>query len=160
MSAYATAVVLIAAAVVVIFALALALRARAELRVHQARFVHTREDLDLARADSLARSRQTVSGKVQEHLALYIPGLVDRWNPRDARFLGSPVDFVVFDGLDQGGEVTVTFVEVKTGRSSLSARERKVRDAVRQGRVGWELVRLDTGTLANQTGEALEAADP
>jgi predicted Holliday junction resolvase-like endonuclease len=35
-------------------------------------------------------------GKVTEH---FIPDLPDfAYNPKDARFLGSPVDFIVFDG--------------------------------------------------------------
>ena len=58
-------------------------------------------------------------------------------NPREARFLGSPVDFVVFDGLETGTVRQVVFVEVKTGGAGLSERERLVRDAVRGRRVDW-----------------------
>ena len=72
-----------------------------------------------------------------EQLVPYLPDFP--FNPKDARFLGSPVDFVVFDGLsDGGGDVRrIVFVEVKTGDAELSTRERRVRDAVRGGQVQW-----------------------
>jgi predicted Holliday junction resolvase-like endonuclease len=64
-----------------------------------------------------------------------------RFNPKDAQFLGRPVDFVVFDGLDEGQLRRIVFVEVKTGQSRLTARERLVRDAIRDGRIEWTEIR-------------------
>jgi predicted Holliday junction resolvase-like endonuclease len=93
-----------------------------------------------ARKDAVRRSAAVVSGKVSEHLA---PCLGDfPWNPRDARFLGSPVDFLVFDGLAEDDVREIVFVEVKSGASTLSARERRVRDAVRARRVSWREIRV------------------
>jgi predicted Holliday junction resolvase-like endonuclease len=74
-------------------------------------------------------------GKVQEQLIPYLPDFP--FNPKDARFIGSPVDFVVFDGLDGGELRQVVFVEVKTGGAALSTRERQVRNAVQARRVEW-----------------------
>ena len=128
--------VLVAAAVAVLAAWLWALGARSELRSHRAAYPYTAEDLEAARRDSLARSHAVVSGKVREHLAPLLPEFVESFDARDARFLGSPVDFVVFDGLDAG------FVEVKTGSASLSGRERLVRDAIESGRVEWQVLRL------------------
>jgi predicted Holliday junction resolvase-like endonuclease len=88
-----------------------------------------------ARRDAVTRSRAVIAGKVHEQVTPYLPGF--EWNPKDARFLGSPVDFVVFDGLDAGGDVLVIFVEVKTGRAGLTSRERRVRDAIQAGRLEW-----------------------
>ena len=144
----------VAAALVVVVALVLVLKARYQLRSHRDRYRWTDEDIKAARQDSLSRSHMTVSGKVQEHLAPLLPGFCAEFNPRDARFLGSPVDFVVFDGLDSGEEVTrVVFVEVKTGRSALSARERRVRAAIEQGKVEWQLLRLPGGGAEQGAGE-------
>ena len=47
------------------------------------------------------------------------------------------MDFVVFDGLDEGALRRVVFVEVKTGDADLSPRERQVRDAVQGREVEW-----------------------
>ncbi len=87
------------------------------------------------REDAILRSQAVITGRVSEQLLPFLPGF--RFNPKDARFLGSPVDFVVFDGLDEGTLRRVLFVEVKTGEADLSARERQVRDAVRGGAVEW-----------------------
>ena len=83
----------------------------------------------------IRQSRAVTTGKVAEQLAPHMQGFP--LNPREARFLGSPVDFVVFDGLEDGTVRRVVFVEVKTGGATLSGRERLVRDAVRERRVEW-----------------------
>ena len=96
------------------------------------------------RLDAAQRSRAVTVGKMTEHLVPYLPGF--EFDPGDCRFLGSPVDLCVFDGLCDGdGPVReVVFVEVKTGNSTLSTRERRVRDAVQAGRVRWLELRPDT----------------
>jgi predicted Holliday junction resolvase-like endonuclease len=112
---------------------------------YRARYKHTDTDLTKARADAVSRSRSVVSGKVQEHLAPLFPEFLQRFNARDAIFLGNPLDFVVFDGLSEAEDTEVrrvVFVEVKTGRASLTKRERRVRDAIQAGRVEYELLRL------------------
>ncbi|PYO64642.1 MAG: Holliday junction resolvase [Gemmatimonadetes bacterium] len=87
------------------------------------------------RADAIVRSQAVITGRVSEQLLPFLPGF--GFNPKDARFLGSPVDFVVFDGLDEGALRRVVFVEVKTGDADLSPRERQVRDAVQGREVEW-----------------------
>ena len=92
------------------------------------------------RADAIRRSSAVVSGKVSEHLAPYMAGFP--YNPKDARFLGTPIDFLVFDGMSDDDVREVVFLEVKTGGSSLTTRERRVRDAVQAGRVSWKEFRV------------------
>jgi predicted Holliday junction resolvase-like endonuclease len=95
------------------------------------------------RQDAVLRSQAVTVGKVSEQLLPYLPGF--RFNPKDARFLGSPVDLVVFDGLDEGELRGVWFLEVKTGNAVLSGRERQIRDAILEKRVGWDELRLPRG---------------
>ncbi len=92
------------------------------------------------RQDAVQRSLAVTTGKVYEQLLPYLPDFP--FNPKDVRFLGSPVDFVVFDGLSEGQVSRVVFVEVKTGGAELSARERRVRDAVRAHQVEWQELRV------------------
>ena len=80
------------------------------------------------REDAVQRSQAVTAGKVHEQLIPYLPGFP--FNPKDVRFLGSPIDLVVFDGLAEGQVRRVVFLEVKTGRAGLTSRERSVRDAV------------------------------
>jgi predicted Holliday junction resolvase-like endonuclease len=92
------------------------------------------------RQDAIARSQATIAGLVHEQLLPILPGFP--YNPKDVRFLGSPVDLVIFDGLDAGQVQRVVFVEVKTGQASLSRRERQLRDVLRAGNVEWREMRL------------------
>lgn len=88
------------------------------------------------RRDAVQRSQAVTLGKVYEHLIPFLPDF--RWNPKDARFVGTPVDFLVFDGLSEGELRAIVFVEVKTGSSTMTQRERQVRDAVMKRRVEWQ----------------------
>jgi predicted Holliday junction resolvase-like endonuclease len=93
------------------------------------------------RKDAVRRSAAVVSGKVSEQLAPYLPGFP--YDPRDARFLGTPIDLVVFDGMNGDELREIVFLEIKTGASTLSARERRIRDAVLARRVRWMEYRVD-----------------
>jgi predicted Holliday junction resolvase-like endonuclease len=86
------------------------------------------------------RSQAVTSGKVHEQLIPYLP--VFPYNPKDVRFLGSPIDLVVFDGLAEGCVRRIVFLEVKTGGSGLTGRERSVRDAIQDGNVEWAELRV------------------
>jgi predicted Holliday junction resolvase-like endonuclease len=93
------------------------------------------------REDSVRRSQAVVAGKTTEHLLPFFPEFP--FSPKDARFLGSPVDLVVFDGMSEGRLRDVIFVEVKTGASAgLTTRERRIRDAIEAGRVRFQEIRV------------------
>ena len=111
---------------------------------YRATHPHTREDLDAARKQSAKLSRATRDGRAYEQLVPYLPEFEERFDRCDARFLGAPIDFVVFDGLYGADEdlAEIVFVEVKSGRMSLNARERAVRRAVEEGRVRWDSIVL------------------
>lgn len=91
------------------------------------------------RRDAIGRSQATIAGLVHEQLLPILPGFP--FNPKDARFLGSPVDLIVFDGLDAGQLQRIVFLELKTGGAGLSVRERQLRDVVRAGKVSWQEMR-------------------
>lgn len=92
------------------------------------------------REDAVQRSLAVTAGKVHEQLVPYLPEF--GFNPKDARFLGSPVDLVVFDGLAAGDVRRVVFLEVKTGTAPLTTRERQVRDVIDAREVVWAELRL------------------
>src|SRR5204863_4781066 len=93
------------------------------------------------REDAVQRSLAVTAGKVHEQLVPYLSEF--GFNPKDARFLGSPVDLLVFDGLDDGELRRVVFIEIKTGGSTLTGRERQLRDVVRARQVAWEELRIE-----------------
>jgi predicted Holliday junction resolvase-like endonuclease len=79
--------------------------------------------------------------KVAEHIVPYLPGF--NLDPKDVRFLGTPIDLIAFDGLNAAEEVEIVFIEVKTGQATLSARERAVKKAVEAKRVSWRVFNPD-----------------
>lgn len=97
------------------------------------------------RTDAIRRSESVTRGKITEHLVPFFPRFP--YDPRDARFLGSPVDLIVFDGLAEGRIREIVFAEIKTSRNpSLSRREREVRDCIGERRVSYTLLQVPPGT--------------
>ena len=94
------------------------------------------------RQDAIARSQAVVLGRVTEHLAPYLPEF--ELNPRDARFIGSPIDLIVFNGLTEGDLKSIVFVEIKSGESQITPKERKIRDIIKEGQVEWRELRIHT----------------
>lgn len=94
------------------------------------------------RQDAIDKSKAVVTGKIMEHFVPYMKGF--KYNPKDSRFLGSPTDIIVFDGLDEGNLRQIVFVEVKTNKSSLSAREKQIRNVIQEKKIGYEEVRINT----------------
>ena len=92
------------------------------------------------RRDAVSQSRAVTRGQVFEQFAAYFPSF--EFSPKDAQFIGKPVDFIVFDGLDDGELRRIVFVEIKTGDAALSTRERRIREAIQRGRVEWRELRL------------------
>lgn len=110
------------------------------------------ENEDRIRKDAANRSVRNVLGKVTEHLVPFSEAMKG-FNPKDIRFVGSPIDLVIFDGAEElrKDEITIYFVEVKTGTSALSKRQQLIRQAIRDKKVEWMQVTMrDFGEGVNQ----------
>src|SRR3989344_831191 len=88
------------------------------------------------REDAIKRSRAVLSGQFSEQLAPYLPNFP--YKPTEARFIGKPIDFIIFKGMDDRKIDEVVFVEVKSGSSTLSSQERTLRDTINEKNVRWE----------------------
>jgi predicted Holliday junction resolvase-like endonuclease len=109
---------------------------------YRAIYRYAEDDVDEARADAAKRSHSVRGGKAVEQMTPLLGEFAERFDTHDARFLGAPVDYVVFDGLSTGVLREVVLVEVKTGSSRLTPNEREVELAISEGRVRYEIVRL------------------
>jgi len=58
----------------------------------------------------------------------------------DVSFLGKPIDFVGFTDTNSRETCTVHFIEVKSGKSKLTTKQRNIKTAIQQGRVKWHEV--------------------
>ena len=94
------------------------------------------------RKDAVKRSKAVINGQVAEQIAPFLPDFPA--NPSDARFIGKPVDFIVFSGLSENEKIDeILFVEVKTGKSLLSEREKEVKKAIEKGNVRYVEYRIN-----------------
>lgn len=93
------------------------------------------------REKAIKRSREVLGGQFGEQIAPFMPNFP--CNPGDCKFLGQPVDFIAFPGSAEGKPVTeVVFIEVKSGRSQLSEREKQIKSAIKNGKVRYIEYRL------------------
>ncbi|MGQ0816064.1 MAG: Holliday junction resolvase-like protein [Gemmatimonadota bacterium] len=141
-------VTIIALAIAAMFAI-LYFTARANVE-SKARHLYERWRIDnesLIRQDAIDRSRSVTIGKVTEHMAPWLPRFP--YNPKDARFIGSPIDMIVFDGCDDEDMRRIIFLEIKTSTSGLTTRQRQIRDAVLAGKVEWRELRVPTHAKVN-----------
>lgn len=99
-----------------------------------------------ARNDAVKRSRAVLGGQFGEQLAPFLPDFP--CNPGDARFIGKPVDYIAFPGTAEGrGVEEILLIEVKSGTSTLSAREKEIRETVKKGRVRYVEYRIPGSVL-------------
>jgi len=76
------------------------------------------------------KSSQSVKyGKMTEQFIPFVENFP--YNPEKFRFLGNPIDGVLFD------EDEIVFCEFKTGSSSLNQNQRRVKQLVENKRVKW-----------------------
>lgn len=98
------------------------------------------EQLPGHRADAIARSRSVLAGNFSEQLAPYLPNFP--FKPTECKFMGKPIDFIVFHGLDEKRVTSVSFVEVKSGKSHLSQTEKSVKEVIDNKKVQWSEYRV------------------
>ena len=92
------------------------------------------------RQEAVKASRAVLGGQFSEQLAPYLPDFP--YKPTEVRFIGKPIDFLVFKGMDEKDINEVVFIEVKSGKSGLSSHERKLRDVIKDKKVAWQEYRI------------------
>ena len=94
------------------------------------------EKIPEVRETAIKQSRAVLSGQFSEQIAPYLPDF--NYKPTEARFIGKPIDFVVFRGMDEKEIDEIVFVEVKSGQSKLSGVQKSLKNAVENKKVKWE----------------------
>jgi predicted Holliday junction resolvase-like endonuclease len=94
------------------------------------------DDETIARKKVLSQKK---SGEVRlGHIAETLAPFLDQFEfePERCSFLGQPIDYISF------GDDEITFIEVKSGNSQLSQKQRHIRDLVKQKLVSWKEIRI------------------
>ena len=92
------------------------------------------------RKEAIMKSRAVLGGQFSEQLAPFLPNF--KYLPTEARFIGKPIDFLVFKGMDEKKIDEVVFVEVKSGKAKLTEHEKNLKDTIDNKRVRWEEYRI------------------
>lgn len=103
---------------------------------------------------SVSSSRRTLIGKFIEKFIPFLSNIP--YEPSDMHFLGQPIDYIVFQGSGKEKIERIIFLEVKTGESKLSKREKSLQEAVQKKRVSWKEIRIDTQDENNPDKEIME----
>ena len=105
-----------------------------------------------AQKRSVNTSRAVLKGKMAEQLAPIMPQF--EYLPSDAKFLGDPVDYVVFDGYTdlrdgegRAEDIEIVLIDIKSGGARLTKGKVAIAQAIQAGRVRFETVRIDFDTI-------------
>lgn len=91
------------------------------------------------RETAISQSRAVLGGRFTEQLAPFLPEF--KYDPTEARFIGSPIDLVVFPGLANGNPEEIVIMEIKTSKNyQLTPQQQKIRQLIESGMVRWELI--------------------
>ena len=155
------------AAAIAHFLLGAAVTLLVTILIYQIRLLKLRLDfqreLKEATKRSVEQSRSTLKGQIAEQMAPVLPGFC--YLPADARFLGDPIDYVVFNGRTNLGNngtseenVEVVLLEVKHGQSKLTPVQRAIADAVAAGRVRFEIAQIDDDGIVTRKSPSSRAS--
>ena len=104
------------------------------------------ESEEAFREDALARSRAVLKGKLAEQLAPIFK--IFGYAPSDARFIGDPIDYVIFDNYTKIKEriedvpITIVLADVKTGKAELTYEQRRIKEGIEKGLVQFKIIRM------------------
>jgi predicted Holliday junction resolvase-like endonuclease len=98
------------------------------------------EDLKLkmkrASKGAQTTSKAVNAGKLLEKV---FPTMKDfEWELSDCRFLGEPIDLVIFHGLTAGKVDSIRFLEVKSGKAKLNDHQKSIKEAIENNKVKYE----------------------
>lgn len=99
------------------------------------------EEVKKARKDSKFRSSAVNWGKSIEHFVPFMTKFPIP--PEDVVFLGMPIDYVGFTDTGSKTKCKVHFVEVKSGSSFLSEKQKNIKRAIEEGRVVFHEIAVD-----------------
>ncbi|KKA96005.1 endonuclease [Acinetobacter baumannii] len=101
-----------------------------------------------AQKRSVNTSRAVLKGKMAEQFAPVLPEF--QYLPSDAKFMGDPVDYIIFDGYtdfrDGDGtadDIQIILLDVKSGGARLTKGQQAIAQAIKEGKVRFETLRID-----------------
>ncbi len=122
---------------------------KTSLKSHVSQLIRVQEELGQEREKnrtllSQKKSSETRLGQISEHLVPFLENSTH--DPKNMHFMGNPIDYCIFD-FDQG---SITFLEVKSGNSKPTKRQKIVKNIIKTGRVFYEEIRINEKGVKNR----------
>lgn len=92
------------------------------------------------REDAIVRSARVLSGKTLEKLVPFLEKFPH--DPHDVRWLGNPIDLVIFDGCSSQNPNQIVFCELKSGDSKLTKTQKRIKELIEAKKIKWEEFRI------------------
>lgn len=83
---------------------------------------------------SQKKSSEVRLGQISEQLAPMLEGF--KYDPKKAHFIGNPIDYIIFE------EDEIVILEVKSGESRMTKKQRDIRDMINNGKVRFETMQI------------------
>ena len=117
------------------------------------------KDIKEAQKRSNNMQRNVLKGQIGEQFTPFITDFP--YNPSDCRFMGEPIDYVIFQNLHECADgnvpiedVQLIIAEVKTGNARLNQRQKIIKQVIENGQVSFKELRIkhceNTETMAVQ----------
>jgi predicted Holliday junction resolvase-like endonuclease len=110
-------------------------------------FYRKKSDLEILnlikrnRKEAVEKSRHILKGQFNEQLSPFRKDF--KFRASECRFLGAPIDFVCFEGLDNKQVEKVIFIEVKSGKSQLNQTEKSIKKAIQNKKIEFYEYRIN-----------------
>jgi len=88
------------------------------------------------------KQRSTIKGKLVETFAPFLPNFP--FKPSECKFIGDPIDYLVFEGLDERDIKAIHLLEVKDSNSKMSKHQKQIKDVVDSKKVTFKEFRWTT----------------
>lgn len=105
-----------------------------------------KEEIVNARRDAVKKSKDVIRGQISEEFVTMFPGFP--YSMSDSKFSGSPIDYIVFNGMSalrdgEEAEIEVIFADVKVNTAQRSKVQNGIKKAIEEGRVRFETWTID-----------------
>ncbi len=96
-----------------------------------------------------AASAHTTKGQILEKWCPFLehPDIDPDWEAKNWAFMGQPIDYIIFDWRNDKtinmADGKIIMLDVKSGKSQLTTKQRRIRDLIKAGRVEWRTIRLE-----------------
>ena len=101
------------------------------------------------RQEELKKRKKLVTEKAQittkavnvgKNLEKVLPTMEDfKWELPDCRFLGDPIDLIIFNGFSRSKVDSISFIEVKSGGARLNPHQKSIKDAIEDKKVSYKV---------------------